>query len=422
MIKGLKLGLVFAACIFSQSASSEVLKVTSDNLKDLIFSKNERVSAARLEADSAKERDGLLWRSFLPSVEIYTAQESFKTGSLGQKTQPVYGVEARMNLFNGAQDILNSRVRTLEVDKSSSKVLRVSAEELEAARTLYWSILYLKEKFVLLEKTLEANRQNLISAQRRIKSGVATDSDRFEFEMKDVDLRREMAKTKLDLESLERGLKNRLGLGEEQRLSYSEAMVHDHDYESKLKGTAKSQEYLYKELFVSGEQQRLSSQVQGRSWWPRVDLFAAQNKYNERIESAGPGSTSDEQVESVVGVRATLSFSAGFEGSREAKAQAKEALALTKAAEFEKREMESQLKNQIASLSQLHDQVHEAEENIARAERYYALTQSEYNRGVKNSPDVLGASEKLFDMRHKRLEIIRDFQVIKAQVFAKLGE
>ena len=39
---------------------------------------------------------------------------------------------------------------------------------------------------------------------------------------------------------------------------------------------------------------------------------------------------------------------------------------------------------------------HNAEENIKRAERYYRLTQSEYNRGVKNSPDVLGASQRLF--------------------------
>jgi hypothetical protein len=40
---------------------------------------------------------------------------------------------------------------------------------------------------------------------------------------------------------------------------------------------------------------------------------------------------------------------------------------------------------------------------------------------VKNSPDVLGAADKLFDMQHKRLEIIRDFQVAKGHVLAKIG-
>lgn len=99
----------------------------------------------------------------------------------------------------------------------------------------------------------------------------------------------------------------------------------------------------------------------------------------------------------------------------------KEAAADFERAEFKRREIEAHMENEVSELRFLHDQVHDAEDNIARAERYYKMTQSEYARGVKNSPDVLGASEKLFESRSKRIELIREFQVAKAHVLAKLG-
>jgi outer membrane protein len=106
---------------------------------------------------------------------------------------------------------------------------------------------------------------------------------------------------------------------------------------------------------------------------------------------------------------------------REAAALKKEAAADFERAAFRRREIEAHMENEFSELRFLHDQVHDAEANIARAERYYKLTQSEYARGVKNSPDVLGASEKLFDSRLKRIELIREFQVAKAHLLAKLG-
>ena len=86
-----------------------------------------------------------------------------------------------------------------------------------------------------------------------------------------------------------------------------------------------------------------------------------------------------------------------------------------------KREIEAHLETEMAGVSFLHDQVHAAEENIARATKYHDLTKSEYARGVKNSPDMLGAAEKLFEMRHKRLEIIRDYQIAKGHILSKTG-
>ncbi len=402
--------------LFSYASAFEV---TSQTLKSLIEGRNPKVSASKSETEAAGEREGLLVRSFLPSLEIYGAQENFTVGTSTQKSQPTYGAEARINLFNGGRDKIEDNVRLLDTRKRQFQTRRVLSEELEKARSQYWQILYLRDKLKLLTTSLEVNKQNLRAAQRRIKSGVATDSDRFEFEMKDVELRRELEETKVELSTKAQLLAILLGASPEAPLSFPEQLIHDHEYEALLKHDFKDHEFLFREQEIQAEQLSLKSTSSARAWWPKVDAFAAYNQFNQREKD--PVNAGD-RTESVFGIRATISLPAGLEQSRESAALAKESSASTTIANYQKQEVEVHLFGEMAELRLLHDQVHEAEENIDRAERYYKLTQSEYGRGVKNSPDVLGASEKLFDMRHKRLEIIRNFQLSKAHVLSKIGK
>ncbi len=401
---------------------AESISVSSENIKSLLESKNGRISAARYEAEAAEERQGSLARSFLPSVELHGGTESFKTGNLARKTQPVYGGEARLNLFNSGRDKIESDLRNLEAEKRNYQAQRIQSEELEKARTIYWQIIYLREKQALLKATLELNGQNLSAAQRRIKSGVATDSDRFEFEMKAVDLKRELAQAEVQIRTQTTLLQLILGLGEKTRVSFNEPLTHDHKYESVIHHTVQQHDFLFKEAELKGEQYLLAAKGSRRAWWPKLDAYAGYNKYNERIESAGPDASNDMKSETVFGLKLTMSLSAGLESEREASALSKEGLAARELASYQRQEVEAHLEGEVAQLKLLHDQVHEAEQNIVRAERYYKMSQSEYSRGVKNSPDVLGASEKLFDMRHKRLEIIKDFQVSKSHILSKIGQ
>jgi hypothetical protein len=86
----------FPAMAFSQ----ETLVLRSENLKELVEKRSERIKAKEFEAEAASLRTGSFARSFLPTVEVYVAEESFRKGQGSQKTQPTYGAEAKINLFN----------------------------------------------------------------------------------------------------------------------------------------------------------------------------------------------------------------------------------------------------------------------------------------------------------------------------------
>lgn len=394
-------------------------KINSQNLKALIEAKNAKVQTAMKGKEAAQEKEGYLTRSFFPSLEMYAGQESFQSGVQPQISEPTYGAELKVNLFNGGRDQIEDRVRQLGTRKKDFEAQRVFSEELEKARTEYWQSLYYQEVIDLLQKTLEVNKQNLSSADRRIRSGVATESDRVEFEMKAVELSQDLHEARLKRESHLRNLKVLLGLSKLDSGAFSEKLDHEHEYEQEFKHDMKDHEFLIKENEIQAEQNRLLAKKENRDWWPKLEAFAAYNQYNEREKEF---TDAKDRTESVVGLRVSLSVAAGLESRREGAALQKEAEGSQILAEFQKTEIEAHLENEMAELKLMHSQIHTAEENIMRAEKYYRLSQSEYGRGVKNSPDVLGASERLFETRHKRLEMVRDFQLAKTHVLSKIGK
>lgn len=398
---------------------AQEFKVESKNLRALIMEKNAKVQASVKNKEAAEEKEGYLGRSFLPSLDLHASQEQFKSGRLETQTQPAYGAELKVNLFNGGRDRLEGEVRSLNSQKRGYEAERILSEELEAARNSYWQILYLRDKQAVLKASLESNRQNLAAADRRIRSGVATESDRVEFEMKDVEIRQDLDRTEIEMKSQIRRLGLLIGQEKLDVNSFVEKLNHEHDYEGYLKHEPKDHEFLVKEYEIAAEQGRLLAKKEKRSWLPTLEAFAAYNQYNQRDKDPAD---SQDRTESVVGLRLSLSLAAGLESRNEGRSLGKEAEAADSIAKFQQKEVEAHLENEMNELKLLHNQVHEAEENIRRAEKYYRLTQSEYGRGVKNSPDVLGASEKLFETRHKRLEIIRDFQLAKSHVLSKIGK
>lgn len=406
--------LLSATCVWASS-----LDLTFDGLTQLIREKNSKVQAAALEREASHLRTGSLARSFLPSLRVQGSYENFRKGRGSLLSEPAYGAELGVNLFNGGRDGLESQIRDLELQKKDLGLKRVFITELQEARVLFWKILFHEAQIELLQDMVKTNLQNQKSADRRIRSGVALETDRLEFEMKAIELKQELEESELSLVNLKKEFSVHAGLKPAQELKLKDKFQHEHDFESLLKHEAADHDFIVREVELEGEIQARAAKKEKRALWPQVEAFASFHQYN-RLEEDFPNR--QDREESTVGVRMTLNFSGVWESQKQASSLQKQALASEQIAEYKKLEIEAHLESEMSELRLLHDQVHEAETNIELAQKYYRLTLSEYARGVKNSPDVLGASEKLFLMREKRNQIIRDFQISKAHVLAKIGK
>jgi outer membrane protein len=392
-----------------------------EELPNYLDQRNSNVKASRMQKSAAEQREGYFARSFIPSLEIYGKQESLKAEIGEAKSQKTVGADLKINLFNGGRDQLESEIRGLTSQSKQYQVQRVMAEELEQARILFWEILYTQKKIQLLESVALVNSQATKVAENRMKNGVATESDRFEFEIKAVELKRDLRDSQLNLSSFKRSLAILLGLEEDINIAVGEDLEHTHEVDQILKYNEKDQEYLFKELEIESKATELKAQSQKRVWWPKLDAYAGYAEYDPQTDF-----TMDRSVltknETMVGVQLTMALPQGFESIKESAALSNEARAAAELSRFQRKKIDSYMKNYFDQIKNLHLQVHDADSNVKRVEKYYKITQSEYHRGVKNSPDVLGASEKLFDIKLKRIQIVRDFQVLKIKLLSMMGK
>lgn len=389
-----------------------------EKLPELVQQEHPLIQAFDLEKQAAQQKEGYLLRSFLPELQFYGAQENFKKGHEDYKQQPTFGAELKVNLFNGGRDQLESQRRKLLSEKKSAQSTRVFFEELQKSRELFWQISYSKEKILLLQDLLSLNKKNLVAAEKRIRGGLATESDRMEFQMKAVDLERDLAEEQIKIQAAQREWSVLFPNLPLELQTISAKLEHDHEYEKKLQHDEKDHDFLYREYELEAEALSLGAKSESRSWWPTLEAYAAYNQHNQ-LEEDYPRAA--DRAETVLGLRVSIKFSAGLESQVHASALKKESRSEELKALYMKKQTRRHLENEKAELSYLHEQIHFAQENIKRAEQYYNLTQSEYARGVKNSPDVLGASEKIYEARQKYLQILRDFQIAKSHIMSKSG-
>lgn len=414
-----KVAIIACSLLLSSQAVAQTMSGDIAGLRAIIEANSKAVAAAKEEAAAAGGRLGFLARSFLPAIELHAGRESLSQDGSSFDTHQVLGADIQVNLYRGGRDLIEESIRAIEIKRLNSKVRRTLESEVEKASSAYWQIVYLKQREALLKNMISLNHQNLIAAQRRIKSGVAAESDRFEFEMHNANLERELARTAVETDAQKRLLKLYLGLDASVSMDLETKPVHDHDFEKKLKFDPSQVDYLFGDQIYRSEEDALSAAASHREWWPRLDAFA---EYLKPSDQELPDSVMQENPASTkVGLKVSMSFPAGVEGRRESQALCTRSAAGRLLAEAGKQELIAHLDKEIAEIRFLHGQVHAAEQNILRAERYYRSTQSEYARGVKNSPDVLGASQKLFEMHHDRLQITKDFEVAKSHVLAKIS-
>jgi outer membrane protein len=409
--------LIFSSAVLSNTAMAT--EVTFDNLKTLIKKQNLNVEANSLDIKAAEAQEGRLLRSFIPQIEVFSAQESFKEGSKADQSQPTHGAEAKINFFNGGRNLYEGRIQETQTNIKRFKYQISFTEELRTAREVFWKYIYAQESIGLINEMIEVNNKNLKSAQQRIIAGVATQSDRYEFELKAIELKQLHKETVLSSENLKRQIKLLLNFSSTDDFKIVGSLNHDHDYEIALKHKPSDHDFLYKEYELGSEVEKLKSDVSKSEFWPKLDLYASYKQRNQ-LEIDMPNAS--DRIERVAGIKLTINLNEGYENYRQAKASLFEAESLVKRAQFQKREVELHVESEISELDLLHSQVHDSDLSVKIADKYFKATLSEYARGVKNSPDVLGASDKLFETKNKRLEIIRDFQLSKSHILSKIGQ
>lgn len=397
---------------------AETVPLSFEDLPRLVAERNENASGAASLAESARARTGHLGRSFLPDVSSVGGAERFQTGSYPYRGEPYGSLEAKVNLFHGGRDLLESRLREGQRRGAEAGARRALDSELNRARQEFWRLVSLRELIALLKKALADNEKNVQMAARRIARGLAAETDRLEFQIHASQLHEDLESAEHETLLVQMRLAAILGAQPGTRYDTPEAVPHDHD------------DAVFNASFVPAAHPDVATaqaeadiaharRAQAWRWWtPSLDLYGGYHLYTARERDSLDRRERDDRV---IGARISLGLFDGLRAKRDADAFARQAQGYEKQTSQRARAVAAQVEVTKEDLKHEHELVHRAEERIVQGRKYLALTLDEYERGVKNSLDVLGAAQRQTGFERQYVERRREYQTVRCDLLALLG-
>lgn len=409
--------------IFFTAANSlaATIKLDEKDLPALIENRNGRIASSKADIEASLTDLGHLRRSFLPRLQLNVGYEN-TDGTPQDDISNSYGYATAMasvNLFNGGRDKLQEKSRSAKLNRAQSELQNSKFSVLTEARTLYWQMIYQKEIINILDSALKLNETNLQSALKKIRNNLATKTDEIDFNQTKIQLVQDLQKAKIILSNNMRAMTALLSHPLNTIYDVPDLNVHEpeHALDSfDAQGFTGEKHREIKILEAIKSSFEFESTLNSRWWAPQFDLYGAKTT---RFHTLDRTNEMDRDQGEVLGLKLTFFFD-GFQTRATSVAQAYRTMAFSHLKEQRKLEIQSGYANSHELYVLNHDLVHSAEENNKIAQRYYENVWNEYMRGIKNSPDVLQAFQRIVEAKLRYADIKKDYQIARAQILGYL--
>ena len=398
------IGLLLSSGNIRAQQSGELLYA---DLPRLIKENNGSVQSARLLAKASEKRTGHLMRSYLPHVKTFVGYENYKTATSDLDSQPYGGVEVRMNIFNFGKDTLDEDIRKAEHKKNQTSEILNYNEKLFGARKIFWRIAYHNELVEVLKKAELQNKKILASANRRINRGLTTKTDRLEFNMYAKDLESNIESLEHESKILKIALSTYLGKDVRFRSIKIKSIPHEHD--DALINENFDKQSNANVRFAEATSALLKAKAsKSKKWWtPAIDVYGGYSLYTSREREFTNLSDRDDTY---AGVRLTMNIFDGFKSSSESASQSAKSAAADTKLKYITEKFKGQFEVIKEEMKHAHELTHFSEEKIKQGEVYFKRTLEEYDKGIKNSLDVLSSLQRIVSFKTEYATIRLDYQ------------
>ena len=400
----------FFIFILLNAASANAL-IGVENLENKLFEQNSELSSLQKQVETKEALYSSSKSSFLPSINAVVGWQSNKTDSNVQAEKGTVGyVEAKYNLFNGFKDYFSVGKKNAELAVSKIELLHKQREVKIELTTIISEMLYLhKLQDVLADeyKTIQSQRK---MAQKKVSAGLTGPVDNLEFDLRENEIQIETNQINQLHEETHQRLVKLFGrevpdneLNNIKFQSYADLTTLNKVFDHKENLT-------YKQIEQNLEKAKGEKAQERSEFLPKLDLTASFGRLT-------PSENTPVQYnENKYGVTLTIPLFSGLDTYYKVKSSSLNISATEKLLNQKKLDVESEflvIKNKIDELGKLFKI---NEQKIENSQKYFDLTLGEYKRGIKNSPDLVGATERLFTSRKKQVEILKELEVLKIQI------
>lgn len=374
---------------------------------------NFELKEAEASYRSAQARTRASYGRYLPSVSFEGGPLITRFNDDNNNGMTYYG-RVDWNLYRGGADSYNFESYRLREQLEEKKFAALKAKVSRAVSQVYYELLFLLESTAFKEKAIELNQEQMKLAKRKKTSGFTSSADVIEFELREATLNSDLQM--INQQVLEKSRDLAVVLGRKDLALPITAKGHleqQVSIPSKEKFMRQIENGNFEIANAKTEiqlSQRDLSVVRAR-YLPSLDLETRYGKFavDERVLPQANNYS--------VFLRLSVPIFSGLETINETRALNATLVAKDTAATRVMVSSRATAENLFSLLQTISERISLEEKTLPKSETYYKITLDEYRRGVKNSPDMVVASERLLDARIRNLEFRRDFYLVELKLY-----
>jgi len=382
--------------LFYLALTAAPLRATSlDDAQTIAVENSPRLKTLRAEiaeAETRFESTSLMGR---PILGVAGGAE-FEAMEDGQDLLPLAYGYFSYNLYNGDQTKFRRTIASAEISRLKDLLPFEERDIRLQVKDVYLDVLYTRLRLKLLEKEkMSFDRLKKQASQRR-NAGLIGDADVLEFDLRSTDLNAEIEALKAEEQTEIAQLSASIGQAvapSNQALPEIRSMERPDSANSSISTAS------MKRLERDRDLGMLEANLRKAQWAPQVDFEARAG----RLPSEGVIEKHKPRVDALIVAKWDL-----FTGGQQTallKETTDQATAVATALDEEKYKIELRKTKVLNELSLLKRKSESQSRRKTPAQRYYQAMLEEYNRGIKNSPDVAHAAEAVFDIDQQVLAL-----------------
>lgn len=381
-----------------------------DVLEQQLNEKNQSLSALKSEVVAKEQILKSSYANFYPTVEAVGGWGEDRMSDPGDRHKGYFGyLDGRLNIFNGFRDsaISGQKETLLHLAKLDYEKKQRDLRQQLVEVTSEVIFLHKLQEILVSEENITKEHKKM--AAKKVSSGLTSSVDNLEFDLREEEL--SIQKRQIDQLHDEVHQKIVQLFGEDVPEAALDAIQYG-SFATLTKIPAHAPE---KNLDLQKAQ--LSLQLAEREkkearagFMPSVDFVYSVGRLTPTEDSP------IEFNESKYAVKLTIPLFSGFDTWNKQQAaksvmQARKADALQSSADS--RSAYNTLSRKISELTDLYKI---NERKLETSKKYFDMTVNEYKRGIKNSPDLVTATERWFSSQKRKYEILKELEIAQIKI------
>lgn len=367
--------------------------------ENLLIENNYDIVLKESELNALKQDRIINKSSFFPELNLVTGIGSEYTQD---KTETEKGgmlyLDSKINFFNGFKDLKNQNILDEKVNKT------LIEKEIAMRKVKSNLVRLIEEKRVLkniqqlLTNEININQGQEMMAKKKVEAGLNTDAELLDFQIKEASLKNEISLIDINIQQKDSELLN-LVSHQMNVEAIEQTISKEIDITSNLKNPNEDLDLDKKVMMADLKVAELEVSKSKSSYSPRLDLEAKAGKITPTSHLF------KDKSEHQIAINLTIPLFSGFSTNAEVQKTINDRFVKESALKNFNANYESQINNEKKRIELNKLLLKNNEQVLNKAIKFYSQSLVEYRRGIKNSTDIILASDRVLEIRRKLIEL-----------------